>query len=396
MTTSSLASLLGVSGSSGLPIGAYAQFPAGAPTLIQQGVSEFLLNGAVVDYAAKYADAVAKAPWIVNNKLPASAFAAQMTNIVKSGSYCVGLASGGIRRSTDMTNWETIAVSGIGSSPYSLCASGNYLCAGNSTTSIIYSANNGASWAAIPTTALAAAPKFILRANNTWAAFTATFNGTQSEYATQSAENPGAYAWTVRNQGSVLLNSVSCAAASPSLFVLGGSNNSDSSGRIYTSADAVSWTLRHTATSSVQKIVYTGAKFFAIVTSGRDLVSSATGSGTWATDANKPVSSNEFYTYLDICSDGAGVVVAITTESGVVGIRVSTDHGVTWSPQKTLSGTNLSPSARISFVQGLSLAIVYSGSASYIVDYSAIGQARWVGTTEASTAAPGVSYVRIL
>lgn len=392
MTTSSLASLLGVSGSSGLPIGAYAQFPAGAPTLIQQSGSEYVLNGAVVDYAAKYSDAVAKAPWIGNDKLPVSAFGtASNPFLVKSGSYAIGFASGGVRRSTDMLNWATVTVANIGSSPYSLCASGSYVCVGDNATSIRYSADNGATWSAIPSTVISAAPAFILRANGIWAAFTNTLNGTQSEYATQSNANPGASAWTLRSPGVSYLTNLATAAASSGLFVVGGSNSSDSSSRIYSSANAVDWTVRYTGTGSIIKLIYTGSKFFA-VTSGGDLLSSASGTGAWVSDASKPVSSG----ILDAFTDGAGAVILLTNESGTYGLRVSIDHGATWTAQKTLTGMSLQSSAKVSLLPGFGFALVCSAGATYLVDYSAIGQTRWVGTTAASTAAPGVSYVRIL
>lgn len=373
----------------GVPIGALAHFPASAPSFVQQQGREYVLTGAVVDYAAKYAGSVAQASWIGHDGLPVSGVtgAFNVQRAEKLGSYWYVSKGAAVRRSTDLLSWSDVTLGSGGTSyPASLCSNGTYICAGAATgTTVQYS--NGGAWANIPTTTLAAQPKVILYGPNGWAAFS-SFNGVSSEYATQTNANPAFSAWTLRNPGPGLLPELNGGVVGSGKYVLYGRNGS-SFPAIYTSTDAINWTLRYTggSTATLYDMVWTGAAF--LVRSGTsDLLTSSDGV-SWATLATKPISAAA-NAYVSLSSDGAGKVIVITTESSVKYIRTSSDHGATWSAALALIDAT-APLEVMAFA-GSSYVHVRNSDAAYYCDFSTLATARWVGVTTSATPPAGSAY----
>ena len=392
---------------SSVPMGGYCQFPTSAPDLITQGTSQYLVNGAAVDYEAKYLPSVTRAPWLSHDALTTGLTADSVQtlfNVVKySNGYIVIGGTSGIHTYFSSNGTSFVEATGSFASNNALATDGTYVCRASTTSGYVaYSTNGSGAWSNIPATAIAGVPTVILYGPAGWfAAY--SMNGTASEYATKTGL-PYDAAWTLRNAGPNIIQTLRGGAVYGSNYFVYGNAPTTGLATIYksTTIELGSWTAVYTTpyTSAPTGFVYTGSKYLLSDEAGH--IFSSTNLSTWGLLATAPTGITSIKT---ISSNGAGVVVVCGLNGTDKVVTISTDHGATWTAITRTKDVTWSSST------GTAPAFIFTGSGSecfvasnyasnvfsiFKTEYSAINTNRWVGSTEVSTVAPGKTYVRIL
>lgn len=402
-----LDSVENIQAGSSVPMGGYCQFPTSAPNLITQGTSQYLVNGAAVDYEAKYLPSVTRAPWIVHDALTTGLTtdnAQTHFNVVKySNGYVVIGGSTGIHTYYSPDGISFVEATGAFVGNNALATDGTYVCRASGTSGYVaYSTTGSGAWSNIPATAIAGIPVVILYGPAGWfAAY--SMNATASEYATKTGL-PYDAAWTLRNAGSNIIQTLRGGAVYGSNYFVYGVAPTTGLATVYKSTTIASgsWTAVYTTpyTANPTGFTYTGSKYLLSDDAGHLFASSNL--STWGLLATAPTGITSI---RSISSNGAGVVVVCGLNGSDKVVTISTDHGATWT---AITGTK---DVTWSSTTGNAPALIFTGSGSecfvasnyassvfsiFKTEYSAINTNRWVGSTEVSTVAPGKSYVRIL
>lgn len=350
----------------GIGIGDFLRLPTPLDSLVSASGREFLRTGFVVPYAAKYAGAVAVAPWLgvkgVRAQLaaisPGNASSEQVV-VASNGTTALmnyAASTNDIWRSADLTSWATQALGFSRSSSHCLAvaANGTYII-GRAGGLDIQTSPDGITWTS-RSGALGGSPFDIAFNGTTWLAATSTFS-TASHIATRVAADP-AGTWTVGSTSGAFNALSRLLSNGTGLFVALGANSGNSS--IVTSTDGVTWTTRTVpagfgaGTSTFFDGCWTGQRFIALhdkaVTSGsiNTRLAASTDGLTWSAFA-EPAQLRNAHAGSDIgasnatsiASDGAGRVVLLgydaSSQSPWIPVAfVSVDHGVTWAPLRLL------------------------------------------------------------
>jgi hypothetical protein len=403
-----LDSVENIQAGSSVPMGGYCQFPASAPNLITQGTSQYLLNGSAVDYEAKYLPSITRAPWINHDALTTGLTtdsAITHFNAIKVGTsgYVISGGTSGIHTYTSLNGTAFTEVTGTFTQSAALATDGTYVCRPSSTSGYVAVGIIGSgAWGNIPATAIAGVPTVILYGPSGWfAAY--SMNATPSEYATKVGL-PGNAAWTLRNAGSNILQTLLGGVVVGSNYFVYGKAPTTNFASVYksTTLDAGSWTPVYTTpyTANPTGFTYTGTTYLLSDDAGH--LFSSTNLTTWGLLATAPTGLTRI---TSLSSNGAGVVAICGLNGSDKVVTVSTDHGATWTAITGTKDVTWSYSA----VNAPSIIFTGNGAECFVAsnyanslysifktESSAINTSRWVGATEVSTVAPGKSYVRIL
>lgn len=395
-----LDSVENIQAGSSVPMGGYCQFPASAPNLITQGTSQYLVNGATVDYEAKYLPSVTKAPWISHDALATglTATSGEVFTAIKVGT---GYAVSSAQTYFSANGTSFVATTGGGGQ---MATDGTFVCVPGSSTIrwARFSAAEG-NFANVPSTTLNSPPAVVLYGPAGWFA-SCGMQGTTSEYATKTGL-PYDVAWTLRNAGANLLQTLRGGAVVGSNYFVYGVAPTTGFGAVYksTTLSAWSWSAVYTTpyTAAPTGFTYTGSKYLLSDEDGHLFASSDL--STWGLLATAPTGITSI---KSISSNGAGVVSVCGLNGSDKVVTISTDHGATWNaivgtkdvtwsystmaaPKIIFTGNGVECFISSNYISGTGMSIFKTES-------SAINTNRWVGSAEISTVAPGKSYVRIL
>ena len=330
-------------GASGPMIGEAVQFSSAAPANLTIDGKEFLRTGSIKTYSADYDPLIAAHPGLsvfgndtkVKAGISAAGSAPALYGYV-AGKYIA--YTDAARYSTDLVTWANLSGAYSSAAPGAFVSNGSYAvwASSSATTALRYSSDGlAANTVAGDFTTNGKAYAHIVNDGNFWCAVSGTLGATNGDIAHITAANP-AGAWSFGNPNVTSTTTVA-AAAGNGYLVFSTSYTGNASQKIFTASQSTPATVTDrtaalgitTSNALVQRLVFDGSYFVAVLSDGRVFrASNPTSAWEYVGVSPAPAASH-------LTTDKNGTIALSTLTRA---IYVSHDSGSTWSQYQLYRG----------------------------------------------------------